>query len=115
MKNVRLQRKTRHQRIRNKVIGTEKRPRLSVHKSNKFIYAQIISDIESKTLTSASDHQIKGQGKSKVERAFEVGKLIAKNAMTKKISSVVFDRGGNKFHGRIKALAEGAREGGLVF
>lgn len=115
MKNIRQKRKTRHQRIRNKVLGTEKRPRLSVHKSNKFIYAQIINDAESKTLVAASDRKIKGQGKSKIERAFEVGKLIAKDAKEKKIASVVFDRGGNKYHGRIKALADGAREGGLVF
>lgn len=115
MKNLRHQRKTRHQRIRNKVLGTEKRPRLSVHKSNKFIYAQIISDVEKKTLVAASDHQIKGLGKSKIERAIEVGKIIAKGAKTKKITRVVFDRGGSKYHGRVKALADGAREGGLVF
>ncbi len=98
----------RHSRVRAKVIGTAKTPRLCVFKSNQRIYGQIIDDTKGKTIIHAS-------GAKKVEAAFEVGKEIAKLAQEHKIKKVVFDRGGFKYHGRIKALADGAREGGLIF
>jgi large subunit ribosomal protein L18 len=107
----------RKKRIRAKVFGTKERPRLSVFRSAKHIYAQLIDDKENKTLISASDLELeKSKMKlKKIEKAREVGKLIAKKAKNLKIEKVVFDRGGYKYHGRIKALAEGAREGGLRF
>ena len=104
----------RHARIRAKVSGTQSRPRLSVFRSNKYIYAQLIDDETGKTLVAASDIGIK-KGQTKVERAKEVGNLIAKSAKTKKIEKVVFDRGGFIYAGRVKSLAEAAREIGLVF
>ncbi len=106
-------RKIRHKRLRTKIKGTAKRPRLSVFKSNKFIYAQIIDDEKGKTLFSANDSKRK-KG-AKVESAKIVGKEIAKKSTEDKIKKIVFDRGGYKYQGRIKALAEGAREGGLEF
>lgn len=102
-----------HRKIRMKVFGTAKRPRLSVFKSAKHIYAQIINDETGKILLSSSDAKAK-KGK-KTDRAREVGKSIAAQALGKKIESVVFDRGGFVFHGRIKNVADGAREGGLKF
>lgn len=98
--------------IRKKISGTSDRPRLAVFRSNKEIYAQIINDIESVTLTSASSKDAKG---TKIEQASIVGKLIADNAKKAGIDSVVFDRGGFLYHGRVKALADSAREGGLKF
>lgn len=123
MKQTKQQKRTRrHNRIRAKVIGTAIAPRLCVFKSNQHIYAQIIDDTKGKTIVSARDVKIKSSPKAnqpraekKVEKAFEIGKEIAKLAIEKKIKKVVFDRGGFKYHGRIKALAEGAREGGLKF
>jgi len=91
----------------------EKRLRLSVFRSNKFIYAQIIDDEKGNTLVSADDQ--KSKIKSKIERAKETGKLLAEKAIAKKIKKVYFDRGDFRYHGRIKAIAEGAREGGLEF
>jgi len=110
----------RHMRIRKKVSGTSERPRLSVFRSLNNIYAQIIDDAEGITLVSASslDPAIKEQTVNvdgKIEAAKLVGKLVAKKAMEKNISTVVFDRGGYKYHGRVKSLADGAREQGLVF
>ncbi|MDI6602924.1 MAG: 50S ribosomal protein L18 [Patescibacteria group bacterium] len=107
----------RHQRIRAKIKGTAKIPRLYVFRSAKHIYTQLIDDEEGKTLVSASDLEFKKSKKlkSKIDKAKEVGKLIAKKAIEKKIERVVFDRGGYKYHGRVKAVAEGAREGGLKF
>lgn len=102
----------RHKRIRKRLLGTDQRPRLSVFRSSKHIYAQIIDDSKSKTLTFVSDIKEKG---TKVEKAYQVGKKIAEKALKKKIKSVVFDRGGFLYHGRIAKLAEGAREGGLEF
>jgi len=102
-----------HQKIRMKVIGTKERPRLTVFKSAKHIYAQLIDDENRKVLASASDIKVK-KGK-KVSHATEIGKAIAKAAQEKKIEKAVFDRGGFVFHGRIKAVADGAREGGLKF
>jgi large subunit ribosomal protein L18 len=108
-------RKIRHLRIRKKIKGTRNRPRLFVFKSLKHIYAQLIDDEKGQTILSASDFEIKEKPKSKVELAREIGKLIAKKAKEKGIEKVVFDRGGYKYHGKVKALAEGAREGGLKF
>lgn len=106
----------RHMRIRNKISGTAERPRLNVFRSNKNIYAQIIDDLSGKTLAAAStlDKEIEGNGSNK-EAAKKVGELVAKRAAEKGITEVVFDRGGYVYHGRVKELADGAREGGLKF
>lgn len=106
----------RHRRVRGKISGTELCPRLNVFRSAKNIYAQLIDDVVGNTIASAStlDKEISGYGGNK-EAAFEVGKLLAKRAAEKNIKDVVFDRGGFIFHGRVKSLAEGAREGGLNF
>ena len=95
------------------MMGTAKRPRLSVFRSANHMYAQLVDDEKGKVLLSVSDLKIK-KGK-KTEKALEIGKTIAKEAVGKKIETVVFDRGGFVFHGRIKAVADGAREGGLKF
>jgi len=126
----------RHKRVRAKIFGTANRPRLCVFRSAKHIYAQLIDDERGRTLAAASDRELKGKrqkAKGKITRqklktkeketvrrekvalAYEVGKLIAKRALEKGIEKVVFDRGGYKYHGKVKALAEGAREGGLKF
>jgi large subunit ribosomal protein L18 len=102
-------------RIRKKIKGTTHRPRLSVFRSNVHIYAQIIDDVQGKTLVSASSSELKNAKGTKVEISKEVGKLLAKKAIEANIESVVFDRGGYLYHGRVKGLAEGAREGGLKF
>lgn len=107
------QRIRRHNRIRAKVSGTSERPRLAIFKSNSYIYAQIIDDIKGVTLLAVSDMGLKG--KTKTERARIAGETIAKSAKAKGLSSVVFDRGGFIYTGRVRALAEGAREGGLAF
>lgn len=106
----------RHRRIRGKISGTAERPRLSVFRSNKNIYAQLIDDVEGVTLASAStnDKNISAEG-SKMEQAAEVGKALAETAAKKNIKSVVFDRSGYLYHGRIQALADAARENGLEF
>ena len=103
--------------IRNKVSGTSEKPRLAVFRSNKQIYAQIIIDLEGVTLASASsrDKSLEGTKGDKIDQATAVGKLIAINAKNAGIDSVVFDRGGFLYHGRVKALAESARESGLKF
>ena len=106
-----------HARIREKVQGTPERPRLSVYRSLNHIYAQVIDDVTGKTLAAAStlSAELKdGKGKKK-EQAKEVGKLVAKKCQEAKIEAVVFDRNGFMYHGRIAAVAEGAREGGLKF
>ncbi|OYV03529.1 50S ribosomal protein L18 [candidate division bacterium WOR-3 4484_18] len=111
-------REKRHKRIRRKVSGTPERPRLCVFRSLKHIYVQMIDDTIGHTLVAASTLEIPKEqlaGKTKVEQAYMVGKLIAEKALKKGITKVVFDRGGYKYHGRVKALAEGAREGGLLF
>lgn len=106
----------RHARVRNKISGTAERPRLSVFRSEKHIYAQLIDDVKGNTLASASslekDFGMKGSDKA---AAKEVGKRLAKKAAEKGITAVVFDRSGYIYHGRVKELAEGAREGGLSF
>lgn len=103
-------------RIRKKVKGSVSRPRLSVFRSNKEIYCQLIDDLSGKTLAAAasSDESLQATG-SKIERAKQVGQLIGQRALDLNIEAVVFDRGGYIYHGRIKALAEGAREKGLKF
>lgn len=103
----------RHKRIRTKVSGTSDSPRLSVFRSLNHISAQIIDDVAGKTLVSAKDAEIKSG--TKTEKAAEVGKLIAQKATEKGVKKVVFDKGSYKYHGRVKALADGAREGGLEF
>lgn len=115
-KSKKLARRKIRYRIRKKVKGTAARPRLSVFRSNKEIYCQLIDDVNGKTLAAASSTQ-KGVADSgtKIEQAFAVGKAIAEVAKSASIEQVVFDRGGNLYHGRVKALADGAREGGLKF
>jgi large subunit ribosomal protein L18 len=108
-----MKRKRRHARVRAKVSGTTARPRLSVFRSNKNIYAQIIDDVTSTTIAQADDMQLTSG--SKVERATAVGTAIAEAAKAKNIGDVVFDRGGYLFAGRVKAVAQAAREGGLNF
>jgi large subunit ribosomal protein L18 len=108
-------RRRRHRRVRGKVAGTAERPRLSVARSNKRIYAQLIDDERGHTLAAAGSHESALRGLSKGEAAGEVGKLLAERATRAGIRRVVFDRGGYKYHGRVRALAEGAREGGLEF
>lgn len=135
-----VKRNRRHKRVRSRVKGTAKVLRLCVFRSNRHIYAQLVDDERGKTLAQATDFEVKSvtisrdrskwsQNKKKekreeekeiartrkVEQSFEVGKLIAKKAIEKKIKKVVFDRGGYRYHGRVKALADGAREEGLKF
>ena len=113
---VRKARERRHRRVRGKVTGTAKRPRLAVFRSNLGIDAQLIDDLEGKTLAAAGWRQLKKTFKgNKTAQAAEVGKLLAQNAKQANIKVVVFDRGGYLYHGRVKALADAAREGGLTF
>jgi large subunit ribosomal protein L18 len=108
--------KRRQNRVRAKVAGTSLRPRLAVFRSNKHIYAQIIDDTKGETLLTASDKDIKTSGKKTLAQTAQlVGVEVAKKAQAKKITDVVFDRGGFKYMGAVAALAEGAREGGLNF
>jgi large subunit ribosomal protein L18 len=111
-KSRRQARVRRHARVRKKVAGTAERPRLAVFRSNRHIYVQLIDDAAATTLAAASDADVNG-GEGKTDRAKEVGKLIADKAKGAGIDRVVFDRGGRRFHGRVAAVAEGAREGGL--
>jgi large subunit ribosomal protein L18 len=108
----RMHREKRRKRVRRKVAGTAVRPRLSVYRSNVHIYAQLIDDDAGRTLAAADSRRV-GEADNRKEAARKVGALIAKEASEAGIDAVVFDRGGNKYHGRIGALAEGAREGGL--
>jgi large subunit ribosomal protein L18 len=108
-------RQRRHRRVRGKVHGSANRPRLCVFRSSKGIYAQLIDDDAGVTLASASTLQLGGASGTKSEKAAEVGKLVAQRAKDAGIAAVVFDRGGYLYHGRVKALADGAREGGLEF
>jgi len=134
MNDKKLKKQIRHRRVRAKIKGTNKVPRLCVFRSNKHIYAQLIDDEKGRTLVSASDLDL-GSAKRKVQSvkskqdltgkaaiAYRVGQILAKKAMDlsagrqgKKFEKIVFDRGGYKYHGRVKALADGAREGGLKF
>ena len=108
----RLARLKRHRRVRKHVSGSPGVPRLAVYRSNRHIYAQLIDDLQARTLASASDAEIKADG-DKTARAKAVGELLAKRAKEAGIDRVVFDRGGRLYHGRVAALATGAREGGL--
>jgi large subunit ribosomal protein L18 len=109
-------RERRHRRVRGKVKGTAERPRLVVFRSNRGIEAQLVDDLAGRTLAGASWLHLKKSFKgNKTAQAAEVGKLLAANAKKAKVETVVFDRGGYLYHGRVKALAEGAREGGLQF
>lgn len=110
MKRLRIEK---HKKIRKKIIGTKERPRLSVFRSSKHIYAQIIDDKAGRTLTSASD--IKMAKEPKRKKAYEVGKQLAEKTLKIKIKKVVFDRGGFLYHGRVAEVSKGAREGGLEF
>jgi len=102
-----------HKGIRESMFGTSARPRLSVYRSNKHIYAQLIDDFEGHTLASASSLEEEVDGETPTEESRAVGELVAKRALDEGIEKVVFDRGGYKYHGRVEALAEGARDGGL--
>jgi len=102
------------QRVRAKIIGTAECPRLSVFRSNKHIYSQLIDDASQTTLAAAADTELKEQ-KNPTENAEEVGKLLAQKAKAKKINKVVFDRHGYQYHGQVESLAKGARAGGLEF
>lgn len=118
MKNIekikRENRIKRHKKVRAKVFGSAKIPRLNIYRSNKGLFIQLIDDKAGVTLTSVNDQEIKS-GKTKTEKAREAGKLIAEKAKKADIKKVVFDRGGFQYHGRVKAVADGAREGGLEF
>ena len=107
--------KKRHNRVRNKISGTAECPRLNVFRSNTNIYAQVIDDVAGVTLVSASTQDESIANGTKTEQAQAVGKLVAERALEKGLKAVVFDRGGYIYHGRIKALAEAAREAGLEF
>lgn len=113
--NIKTEKRVRlHKKIRSRVSGTGERPRLAVFRSNRYMYAQLIDDINGVTLVSASDLGVSDKI-TKVERAKKVGETLAKNAKAKKITSVVFDRGGFSYRGRVQALADAAREAGLSF
>lgn len=112
IRNRKSKRLARHKRVRAKIIGTTERPRLSVFKSNRHLYIQLVDDNTRSTLSSASDKDMK---ESKNGKDYELGKYIAKKAIGLGIKKIVFDRGGYKFHGSIKNVALGAREGGLKF
>ncbi|MBI5285391.1 MAG: 50S ribosomal protein L18 [Chloroflexi bacterium] len=116
-KTARAARQRRHERVRKTVAGTPERPRLAVYRSLTHIYAQVIDDEQGRTLAAASDVEkaLKDAKGNKSERAKSVGAAIAQKAKDAGVTKVVFDRGGNRYHGRVKALAEAAREGGLQF
>ena len=106
----------RRAKIRSKIKGTSGCPRLSVFKSNKRVFIQLIDDLGGLTVASAGMADLKkNDKKTKIEQAFELGKIVAQKAIEKKITKIVFDRGGNRYHGRVKAVADGAREVGLKF
>jgi len=106
-------RRKRHARLRLRLTGTPERPRLSVFRSAKFIYAQVIDDTTGRTLAAASSREAELAGDSKVDAARAVGRALAERARAAGVSAVVLDRGGYQYHGRVRSLAEGAREGGL--
>jgi len=114
----RQSRKKRHRSLRKRIEGTAERPRLAVFRSTRHIYAQVIDDLQKKTLTAISDKVLAVEGETKADkkaRAKRVGAAIAKQCLEKGIDKVVFDRAGYKYHGRVSALADGAREAGLKF
>jgi large subunit ribosomal protein L18 len=108
----RVQREKRRKRLRRRIYGTAERPRLSVYRSNVHIYAQLVDDDEGNTLAAADSREV-GDAENRTEAARKVGELVAQRAQETDVETVVFDRGGNKYHGRVAALAEGARSGGL--
>ena len=111
--NVRFRR---HHRVRARVCGDAVRPRLSVYRSNKHLFLQLINDVDCKTIVSISDRAMKKKSKmTKSDIAYLAGKALAEKAASKNITSAVFDRGGYKYHGRVQKIAEGARDGGLIF
>jgi large subunit ribosomal protein L18 len=112
---TRQRRAKRHKRVRKHVFGTAERPRLAVFRSNRGIAAQLVDDTAGRTLAAASSLNVRRAKGSKLEQAAAVGKLLAENAKKANVKVVVFDRGGYLYHGRVKALAEAAREGGLEF
>jgi large subunit ribosomal protein L18 len=114
MKSKRLQKRKIRLRIRKKISGTSSLPRLNIFRSNKNIYAQCIDDLSGVTIAAASSKQVSATG-TKIEIAKAVGKVLGEKAKAAGIEGVVFDRGGNLYHGRVKALADGAREAGLAF
>jgi large subunit ribosomal protein L18 len=117
--NRRVARLRRHRRVRKHVVGTPEQPRLNVFRSLRHIYAQVVDDSQGHTLVSAStiDPQVRAQldGLARTEQARVVGKVLAERALSQGVKKVIFDRGGYKYHGRVKALADAAREGGLEF
>lgn len=113
IKNKKVQFERRRRRVRSRVFGTSERPRLSVYRSNKHFFVQLIDDGAGRTLASVSDHELKGTVKKEVPAG--LGKLIAQKAKAKTIESAVFDRAGNRYHGQVKTIADAAREGGLKF
>jgi len=114
--NIKTTRISRRRRgIRKRVIGTPERPRLAIHRSSKHIYAQVIDDLAGKTLAAASSPALKIASGGNIEAASEVGKAVAEQAKAAGVEEVAFDRGGFRYHGRVKALADAAREGGLKF
>ncbi len=119
VKTNKARRVMRHIRVRRKVKGTSERPRLAIYRSLNHIYAQVIDDTKGITLAAASslenELKSKSDGKRKMEIAYQVGELISERAKEKGVNTVVFDRGGYKFHGRLQSLADAARKGGLVF
>jgi large subunit ribosomal protein L18 len=114
-RSIREARARRKRRIRGRLHGTSERPRVSVFRSNKAIYAQLVDDAGASTLAAARSGEVESSGLNKTDVAKKVGELLAQRAKDKGIERVVFDRSGYLYHGRVKALAEGAREGGLVF
>jgi large subunit ribosomal protein L18 len=112
-KTKRAARVRRHVRVRRKISGTAERPRLAVYRSNRHIYAQLIDDDAARTLASASDREVPAGGEGKLEPAKAVGGLLAERAKAAGVARAVLDRGGRQFHGRVAALAEGAKEKGL--
>lgn len=113
--NTKIERRIkRHKKIKKAVLGARSLPRLVIYRSNKHIYASVIDDSSGKVITTASEKRITKTG-TKTEKAYEVGKALAVKALEKKVKSVVFDRGGYQYHGRVESLAKGARDGGLLF
>ncbi len=115
IKTPRAARIVRHHRLRQHLAGTGERPRLSVFRSGRYTYAQVVDDGAGRTLAAASSRELPADAFAKTDAAGEVGKLIAQRAKAKGVKQVVFDRGGYRYHGRVKALADGAREEGLEF
>ena len=112
--NRQVARKRRHRRIRRRVVGRPQRPRLAVFRSLKHTYAQVIDDVTGHTLAAASSRETAIEGATKLERAADVGARLAERAKEIDITAVVFDRGGHRYHGRVKALADAVRTGGIV-